>query len=814
MLISHKWLEKYLPELNKYSKEDISEALTLSLAEVEQVIPINQELSNVFVAEVISVEKHNNSDKLKLCQVTTDGENRIQIVCGAENVREKTKVALCLSGGKVYADNKKTVTTINTAEIRGVESHGMLCSARELGLSDDHSGILILEESIQLGEDISEIIKDFVYEIENKSLSHRGDCFSHKGIARELSAILNIELIEEKENLDNFIPATEEKKLSIEVNVPAELCARFSAILIDNIQIKTSPLWLQARLSAIGTRSINNIVDITNYLMFDLGQPLHAYDYDKLEKNILQVRKAKSDEKAVTLDGVVRKMEKEMVVVTDASNIEDIAGIMGGNLSQINSDTKTIILEAANWEMYNIRRTSRQLGLRTEASTRFEKGLDPSMTIPTLKTALTLISDIGNGELASDLFDHYPSPDIAKEISIDFNQVNRSLNLNLSKYEVIEILQRLMVRTSDNEINTGSNPNQESQNTITFSIPTFRKDLNIKEDLTEEVARIYGFQNLATKLPQRDLTPAKSYPTSQLFRIITTTLSSLGLDEIKTYSFIGSDDYKKANLSISDCLEISNPIAPELSYFRNTLLPSLLKVATENRVKFDEFGIFEIGRAVMKDMTSEDLHQQPWTLAALIRYDKKLSGTFFKTKGYLQHLGQKLNMNLQFESGTNKSQKHGNLFHPFQSAVITLDKKNIGTIGVIEPSVAFNYDLPDNIGLLEVKLEGLEEYIGKTRQYSQLGIFPDIKRDLTLWLDKDVTYADAIDLIHGLNIPLLKKLTCIDTYKDTQNDHKTSITLSLVFQSDSKTLTDEEVAKLLSFITNELSSKLKVEFRK
>lgn len=814
MLISHKWLEKYLPELNKYSKEDISEALTLSIAEVEQIILVNQELANIVVAEVVSVEKHNNSDKLKLCQVTTDGENRIQIVCGAENVVEKAKVALCLSGGKVYADNKQTVTTIKTAEIRGVESHGMLCSARELGLSDDHSGILILEESILLGEDICAIIADFVYEIENKALSHRGDCFSHKGIARELSAILNIEFIEENENQDNFIPATEEKKLSIEVNVATELCARFSAILIDNIQIKPSPLWLQARLSAIGTRSINNIVDITNYLMFDLGQPLHAYDYDKLEKNMLQVRKAKIDETVVTLDGVSRKMEKEMVVVADAENIEDIAGIMGGNKSQINSDTKTIVLEAANWEMYNIRRTSRQLGLRTEASTRFEKGLDPNMTTPSLKTALTLISDIASGELAANLFDHYPNPEIIKEISIDYNQVNRSLNLNLSKYEVIELLQRLMIRTSENELNTGSNPNQESQNMITFSIPTFRRDLNIKEDLIEEVARIYGFQNLATKLPQRDLTPAKSYTTSQLFRIITNSLSSLGLDEVKTYSFVGPDDYKKANLNISDCLEISNPLAPELSYFRNTLLPSLLKVASENRVKYEEFGIFEIGRAVMKEKANDDLHQQPWTLAALIRYDKKLTGTFFKTKGYLNHLSQKLNMILEFESGTNKSQKHGNLFHPYQSAIITLDKKNIGTIGVIEPSIAFNYNLPDNVGLLEIKLENLEEYIGQSQHYAQLGVFPAIKRDLTLWIDKDVTYSDTIELIHSLNIPLLKGITCIDTYKDNKSDNKTSITIELTFQSDSKTLTDDEVAKLINFITNELSSKLKVEYRK
>lgn len=810
MLISHKWLQKYLPDLSKHTHQEIAEELTKSLAEVEQVIPVRQDLRNIVVGEVIRVEKHENSDKLSVCQVTTDGDNKLQIICGAPNVVEKAKVAVCLPGGKVYGDDKKTPIEIKTATIRGVESSGMICSPRELGIGDDHSGILILESSISLGTDLAEILQDYVYEIENKSISHRSDCFSHKGIAREIAAVLALEFLNQEENLSSMIPTEEGKAIDIEINVNNGLVKRFSALLINNIEVKPSPFWMQARLSAVGERSINNVVDITNYIMLDQGQPLHAYDYDKLEKHKLIVRKARSSEKMTTLDGVVRDLDKEMVVITDASSVEDIAGIMGGDKSQITQTTKSVLLEAATWDMYNIRKTSRKLGHRTEASTRFEKGLDPNITMPVLQSAFTLISDLAGGELGADPFDYYPDPEIPKRIELDINLVNRMLTLNLTKYEIVEILERLYI-TEVEEEGGGSNPNNELQSTVVFNIPTFRRDLNIKEDLIEEVARIYGFDNLIPKVPVSELLPAKSYQPSKLFRIITNTLAVLGFAEIKSYSFVGEEDYKKARLDTKDCLEISNPIAPDLKIVRNSLLPSLLMTAAKNQPQYFGFNLFEISRTIKKDLDKDHIHLQPWTLGLLMNTDDSTTNTFASIKGIVENLSRRLNLDLKYSPGGNNS-AISKIFHPYQYANIVLNGNTIGQVGVAHPEVIFNYTLRGNFALLELNLEDIIPLVDKAATYKPLISYPEIVRDLSFWLPVEVRYQEIADLIAKLDIPLLKNLTVKDIYTDQQAS-KHSITLTLAFQSESKTLTDEEVSKLIKFITGELQGKLKLTIR-
>jgi len=810
MLISHKWLQKYLPDLNKHSQQEISQELTKSLAEVEQVIPVRQELRNIVVGEVIRVEKHENSDKLSVCHVTTDGDNKLQIVCGAPNVVEKAKVAVCLPGGKVYADNKKTVIEIKTATIRGVESSGMICSAKELGIGEDHSGILILESSIDLGIDLAEILKDYVYEIENKAISHRSDCFSHKGIAREIGAVLSLEFFNHEENLSSMIPTEEGKSLDIEINLNNGLVKRFSALLINNVEVKPSPFWMQARLSAVGERSINNIVDITNYIMLDQGQPLHAYDYNKLDKHKLIVRKARMSEKITTLDGIVRNLDKEMVVITDASSIEDVAGIMGGDKSQITEETKSVLLEAATWDMYNIRKTSRKLGHRTEASTRFEKGLDPEMTLSVLQSAFTLISDLSGGELGADPFDYYPDPEIPKRIELDINLVNRMLTLSLTKYEIVEILDKLYITEIEDE-GGGSNPNNELQSTITLDIPTFRRDLNIKEDLVEEVARIYGFENLTPKVPVSELLPAKSYQPSKLFRTITNHLTALGCDEIKSYSFVGESDYQKARLNIKDCLKISNPIAPDLKFVRNSLLPSLLMTAAKNQPQYFGFNLFEISRTVKKDLDKEGVHIQPWTLGLLINMDESDENPFATVKGILENLSRRLNLKLEYAEGKDNIQNN-EIFHPYKYANIFLNGNNIGSIGVAHPEVVFNYELRGQIALLELSLEEIIPLVDKPATYKPLPIYPGITRDLSFWLPGDISYQDIANLVNKLDIPLLKNMTVKDVYTN-QEDKKKSITLTLTFQSESKTLTDEEALKLIQFVTGELETKLKLTIR-
>lgn len=809
MLISHKWLQTYIPDINKYSQEEIAEELTKSLAEVEQVIPIRQELKNIVVGEIIRVEKHENSNKLSICYVTTDGNNKIQIVCGASNVAEKQRVAVCLPGGVVYGSDKSPIG-IKTTTIRGVESSGMLCSARELGVGDNHEGILVLEDNIDLGTDLTELLQDYAYEIENKSLTHRSDCFSHKGIARELSAILSLDFLTYEENLTELVPTEQGNHLNIEIKINGELVKRFSALLIGNIEIKPSPLWLQSRLTAVGERSINNIVDITNYVMLDQGQPLHAYDYDKLKGHKLIVRKARKSEEIITLDKTTRKLDSEMIVITDDDSIENIAGIMGGAKSQITNNTKTIILEAANWEMYNIRRTSRQLGHRTEASTRFEKGLDPKATIPTLESAYTLITDLAGGELYSDIFDYYPSPEQKKQITVDINHINRILSLNLTKYEVTEILERLGITEVETE-GDGAKPNIELQNQITFDIPTFRRDLNIKEDLIEEIARIYGYENLVLKIPVIELTPANIYPTSRLFRAITTILSNLGFYETKTYSFIGEEIYKKANLDINNCLEIINPLAPELKFIRTSILPSLLLSAKKSHLQKSNLQLFEISRVVQKELDKENLHIQPWTLGALIITDTTPEQSYLEMKGILENLSLKLQAKLRYKPSKSNS-GNNKLFHPYQFADIFFENKIIGYIGNAHPEVIHNFRLKGNIALIELNLESLIPLVYKSHVYKQLVNYPESSRDLSFWVPTELNYFEIEEFITTLTIPFFKSLLLKDSYFDKE-ENKRSLTITTTFQSSDKTLTDQEINKLVSYITEQLESKFKLKLR-
>lgn len=810
MLISHKWLQKYLPDLGEQSYNEVAQELTKSLAEVEQVIPIHQNLHNIVVGEVIRVEKHQNSDHLSVCQVTTDGSNKLQIVCGAPNVVKNAKVAVCLPGGKVYTKNTLDTVEITTTTIRGVESSGMLCSPQELGIGDDHSGILILENNISLGTDLAEILKDYVYEIENKSISHRSDCFSHKGIAREVSAVLSLKFFNNEENLSSMISIDDGKSIDIEINVNNTLLKRFSALLINNIEVKPSPFWMQARLNAVGERSINNIVDITNYIMLDQGQPLHAYDYDKLDKNKLIIRKARTSEEITTLDGKTRHLNKEIVVIADASSIEDIAGIMGGYKSQITQKTTSIILEAATWDMYNIRKTSRELGHRTEASTRFEKGLDPNITLPVLQSAFTLISDLAGGELGANPFDYYPEPEISKRIELDINLVNRMLTLGLTKYEIVEILDKLYITETESE-GGGSNPNNELQSVVSFDIPTFRRDINIKEDLVEEVARIYGFGNLTPKIPVSEILIPKSYQPSKLFRIITNNLATLGFDEIKSYSFIGEDDYQKSRLNINDCIKITNPIAPDLKYVRNSLLPSLLKTTSRNQPKYLNFNLFEISRVVKKDTNKDGIHLQPWTLGLLMSSNETTTSPFEAIKGIIENTSQRLNLTLEYIKGKDNT-PNSTVYHPHKYANILLNGDNIGSIGVLHPEVVFNYRLKGQIALLEINLENIIPLVDNFSSYTPLSIYPEITRDLSFWIPLDIQYRDIEEFIKKLDISLLTTTIVKDIYTDKTNNKK-SITFTLTFQSKEKTLTDTEVSKLIQFIAGELETKLKLTIR-
>jgi phenylalanyl-tRNA synthetase beta chain len=544
--------------------------------------------------------------------------------------------------------------------------------------------------------------------------------------------------------------------------------------------------------------------------MLDKGQPLHAYDYDKLIGNKLIVRKAKNNEKVKTLDGVERNLDNTTVVIADEKSVEDIAGIMGGYNSQISTETTTIILEAANFDMYNIRRSSRQLGLRSEASTRFEKGLDENLTVSTIRNAYTLISDLTGGEVADELYDYYPEPTIKKKVELEVKMINRLLSTDFTKYEIIDLLERLQINLLEQENSDGSEPNLETQTLLTFVIPSFRKDINIKEDLVEEVARIYGFKNIVPKLPEKDLTPAKKYNLSELFRLFTNSLSALGYTEVKTYSFISELDITKSNLKPTDNLKLSNPLAPELKYVRNSLIPSMVSIIKKNQPKNLDLKIFEINRIVDKKHDKEGIHIQPWTISIAINHKDDAPNPFLDIKGITEYLSKLLDITFEYKV-ISSGNKYSKTFHPYQSSEVFLNDEHLGNIGLMHPEVIFNNELQGKVSVLELNLDKLLPFVDNQRAYKSLPSFPDTNRDLSFWIPTNVNYLNIEKTIKNLDIELLKDVVLKDTYTNEKGEN--SYTITLTFSSVEKTLTDSEVDKLETFIAKELQSKLSLKLR-
>jgi phenylalanyl-tRNA synthetase beta chain len=817
MLISHKWLGKYLPNLYNHSPEDIAAALTNSLADVEQIINIRQNLENIVVAEVVDIQQHPTLQKILITKVDIGNNNIFTILTGAKNIQLNNKVAVCLSGGQVIdPTDRDKVLNIGDREMGGILSQGMICSSRELGISDEHSGVMILENEIKIGTDVAELLRDIVYEVENKSISHRGDCFSHIGIARELAAILNIDFMIPT-TTDIPIIDSSEYKFNVNIKVDEKLCPRFTAIVIKDVVIKDSPLWLQGLLSAVGVRPINNIVDVTNYVMFDKGQPMHAYDYNKLSNKELVVRMAKDNETMLAINNETYNLSNDMVVISSGNIIEDIAGVMGGLNSEISSETKTIVIESAIWEMYNIRKTSRSLGLRSEASTRFEKGIAPFNAGNSIKDAIQLINDLANGEPCSELIDIYPNPQEDKEVSLDISLVNRFLGIDLNKTEIINILSNLQFELIDKSNSDDADINQVISQDLTFLVPAYRLDINIQEDLLEEIARLYGFDKIIPNLPKRSIKPTRKSNVFFLQQKVSQILLASGLDEIMTYSFISEDIYNKCMLDINRCIELLNPISPELKFIRNSLLPSLIDKAVGNSKSFDNFGYFETGRKVSLELDDNKIHKQPRSISGLI-YDQKSDLIYYKAKGIVENVFNGLNLDITFHN-INSFKTYiafnENILHPLRSAVVCINDVAIGFVGEINPKVQNNFELSGRVGILDIDLEYLINNIHLTKKttYKKLSLYQSVSRDISFWLDNNVKYADIVDNIISLNDDLIQNISLIDVFTSEEIIDKKSVTISISLQSQSKTLSEQDINITIDKVNKVLQNKVKAQIR-
>lgn len=810
MHLSLRWLKDYLSEDININPLELAERISVTLTEAEGVESFGDGLSKIVVGKITSQKPHPDSKKLKVVSVDIGTSRQRTIIHGANNVKKGDFVAVALPGGNVYNPNhplgKQGLVDITSKKLGGVTSGGMICSLKELGLYDNHSEIYILPEDSVIGEDVVSMISDTLLEIENKHLTHRADCFSHKGIAREIAAMTNTPFRDDDHT--EHIHPTQEMPISVKVE-NSTLCPRFTAVVVKGVTIKPSPLWLQLRLFSVGVRPINNIVDATNYVMLDKGQPLHAFDYDKIEGAELVIRTAKDKEKLTTLDGVERELTHEMVVVADAKRPVSLAGIMGGENSEIEEHTSDIILEAANWEMFNIRRTSRELGLRSDASTRFEKGQDPNQTLSALEQAVALVTQLAGGEVASDINDKYPKPVQPEILEFEVNTVKRLLGIELLKQEVIDILESLGMHIVEPE---------KSLSTITVEIPTFRNDITIKEDLIEEIGRIYGYDRLTPTLPERDLTPAPTNLQREFIRLLKEQISALGLSEIYTYSFIGEELYETALLSAENCLKLKNPVSPDLQYIRNSLVPSMIHKVSINLANYDRFGLFEISKTIHKELDNEKLPTERYELATMY-VDKNADQTscYRHIKSIFDNLTKSLKIDLNMTHVNNvKQSQYPAYLHPGRSGLITTSNgTEIGHIGILHPAVLKNASIKYPVALLVLNVANLlDEYNENNSQYTTIPTYQNILRDISILVDTRVEVGSMVDEIVRKDNTLISEVKVFDIYYDTKNKSKKSVSLHLSITPQEGNLTDEEIETIVENTITLLSKKFKATLRK
>lgn len=815
MHISLAWLKKFVPEFEIASTAEFKDALDTRLSEVESIVEYGQGLEKLVIAKVESFKEHPKHKNLKVCQVNIGQPDLIQIVCGADNVQLDMYSVAVLPGGKVYDQNHELMS-ISVREVAGVESNGMLCAPDELGISEDHNGIMQLDESVPAGTDVTELFQDIVIEIENKALPHRPDAFSHLGIAREVSAIFNTPLTTPEFDTPRV---RSEEKIKIEVeNQTPEFVKRYSGLAMANIQVGPSPLWLQLALARVGERPINNVVDITNYVMHHLGQPLHAFDASKLKGNKIITRFAKKGEKVKTLDGVERELTNEMLVIADSQNSIAVAGIMGGESTEIDNNTTRIFLESANFEMYNIRRTSRALGLRTQASSRYEKGITPATTVKALNQAAELIVSVCGGEVANNLIDTYPTPEEPKIIEFDLGKIKRYTGNAIDKKYIQQHLEALGFEIEGIERVTNSDIQRNTSGLmVNIKVPEWRRDINIAADLIEEISRLYGYEKVSPTLPTRDLqTPDSNYLLTQI-DAAKRVLSQAGLFELYTYSMVGDELYKKAMLDSSNLITIMDAISPELAKVRDSLLPSLLEKVAFNLTRYSEFGVFEISRIALppKKPAKNELPKQPYLLAGVYVGDE-MEDVYRKLKYAFDSLNrQQFNNRLEVAAGDNRP-----VFHPGRSGIIGIDGVQVGEIGMIHPQALQNMGIKtQQVAAFNIDITTLLKHITENpseRVVHNPSNYPLVQRDISFWQKSHTFLGDVITEIKNTMEEDLFELKIVDIFDQkpankqdevqVEKDRNRSITLRLKLVSD-HTLESEEINKLMSKAVKAISSK-------
>ncbi|TFD92467.1 phenylalanine--tRNA ligase subunit beta [Jeotgalibacillus sp. R-1-5s-1] len=803
MFVSYKWLEEYV-DLSGITPEELADKITRSGIEVEGVEVPGEGISGVVVGHVLSCEKHPEADKLNICQVDVGEEEPVQIICGAANVGAGQKVAAAKVGA-VLPDNFK----IKKAKLRGEASHGMICSLQELGVEgklvtkEYSEGIFNFPQDAEVGADAIEalMLDDSILEL--GLTPNRADAMSMIGVAYEVGAILDRLVKLPDLSYDTVSKqAADDVKLTVEAKKENPV---YLAKVVKNVKVKPSPQWMQNRLVAAGIRPHNNIVDITNYILIEYGQPLHAFDLDQVGTGEILVRLANEGEKIKTLDEAERTLQSHHLVITNGKEPIAIAGVMGGYDSEVTSETVNVVIESAYFAPSSVRQTSKDLGLRSEASSRFEKGVDPKRVALAAERAAQLMAQYAEGDVSEGTvaFDELSKEE--KRISVSLEKINRVTGTDLSENEVLDLFRRLQITA------------EESDGVIHVSAPTRRGDLEIEEDLIEEVARLYGYDLIPMTLPVHATNPGGLSARQQKRRLIRQTAEGAGLTQAVTYSLTNEQKATEFALDTTETVKLLMPMSEERSQLRLSIIPQLLESVSYNRARQkDSSAFYEIGSVFLKTADQELPKEEEHLAGALTGLwqlhpwqGEKKPVDFYVVKGILDAIWDRLGIKEEIRYETAKMDQ----LHPGRTAAIYFKEEQIGIVGQVHPVKEKELDLKETY-VFEVKLESVYAHDAEPLKYSAIPRYPSITRDIALVTDRTVNAGTLETIIKEAGGKLLKSVQLFDLYEgDRMEEGKKSLAFSLLYMDPERTLTDEEVGNVHNRVLEAVKEKAGAELR-
>jgi phenylalanyl-tRNA synthetase beta chain len=792
MKVPYLWLKDYV-NIDIDAKE-LGDRLTLSGSKVEEVITSGEDITNVVTGKILKIEPHPDAEKLVICQVEVGQEEPVQIVTGAKNMKENDIVPVALHGSTLPNGLK-----IKKGKLRGIPSNGMMCSEEELGIAGDEPvhGLMILPETTPLGKDIKDVLGLNRAVIDFEITSNRPDCLSVVGIARETAATLGIEY--KTPSLEYKATGKGDVNELVKVEIKDSLCKRYMARAVKNVKVEASPAWMQERLLEAGVRPINNVVDITNFVMLELGQPMHAYDKREVKSNTIVVERAKENEKFVTLDEIERNLDTEILCIKDGGETIGLAGIMGGLQSGIKEDTTEIIFESASFDGTNIRVNSKKLNLRSEASSRFEKDIDPNLAAIALDRACALIEELKVGEIVNGTIDIYNDKKEPHTMKVSASWINRFLGTTISNKEMKEYLDRLELKTTI------------ENDDLIIAVPTFRIDIAIKEDIAEEVARIYGYNKVPMTVIGANSPKDAKNKKLKLDDLVINTMISSGLNQSISYSFVSPKVFDMINLpqdsELRKVVKIKNPLGEDYSIMRTSTLPSMLECLGRNYSRSNEFAsLFELGKVYIPKEDENQLPNEKNILTIGLYGDVD----YLDLKGVVENLIDVLGV----KNPSFKRQSENVSYHPGKTADLYVGKERVGVLGEIHPDVADNYGIDTSVYVAELDLDVLYSNSNTLKKYRPLPKYPAVTRDIALLVEDAILVQEIEETIRKAGGNLVETVKLFDVYKGKQiPDGKKSIAYAISYRDENKTLTDNEVNKVHDKILRSLEYKLDAQLR-